>query len=99
MSGTAALLGMADDAAAQRAAALAALYQAVTAGSQAPAPGPGLLGITANDDGSTDAPWVQNLKRLVHPDVDPRALVTPRNRNTDPGLNRLGPRVGDVLGT
>jgi hypothetical protein len=50
---------------------------------------------------STDAPWVQNLKRLVQPNVDPRGLVQPQPQyqNTDPGLTRLGPRVGDVLGT
>jgi hypothetical protein len=46
-----------------------------------------------------DAPWVQNLKRLVDPSVDPRALVAPQYQNTDPGLNRTGPVVGEVLGT
>jgi hypothetical protein len=48
---------------------------------------------------STDAPWVQNLKRLVQPNIDPRAVVQPQYQSTDPGLNRQGPRVGDVVGT
>lgn len=50
-------------------------------------------------DQSTDAPWVQNLKRLVQPNVDPRSLINPRFQNTDPGLNRLGPRVGSEVQT
>jgi hypothetical protein len=45
-----------------------------------------------------DPHWVQNLKRLVDPNVDPRGELIPRNPNVDPGLNRPGPRVGDVLG-
>jgi hypothetical protein len=45
-----------------------------------------------------DPHWVQNLKRLVDPNVDPRGELIPRNPNIDPGLNRPGPRVGDVLG-
>lgn len=44
-----------------------------------------------------DAPWTNNLKRLVNPSIDPNALVPPPDPNTDPGLNRTGPRVGDVL--
>ncbi len=44
-----------------------------------------------------DAPWVQNLKRLVQPNVDPQAVVTPQYQNTDPGLNRLGPRMGSEV--
>jgi hypothetical protein len=46
-----------------------------------------------------DAPWVQNLKRLVDPNVDPRAVMAPQYQNTDPGLNRLGPQIGEVVGT
>jgi hypothetical protein len=46
-----------------------------------------------------DAPWVQNLKRLVDPNVDPRAITQPQNQNTDPGLNRLGPQIGPEVWT
>jgi hypothetical protein len=49
--------------------------------------------------GGQDAPWVQNLKRLVQPNVDPRAVIAPPYQNTDPGLLRTGPRIGDVIGT
>jgi hypothetical protein len=49
--------------------------------------------------GGQDAPWVQNLKRLVQPNVDPRAVIVPSYQNTDPGLLRTGPRIGDIIGT
>ena len=43
-----------------------------------------------------DALWVENLKRLVQPNADPNMLLQPRYPNTDPGLIRLAPRVGDT---
>lgn len=52
-----------------------------------------------NQGQSTDSPWVQNLKRLVQPEIDPRSLLNPRYKNTDPGLNRLGPRMGNEVQT
>ncbi|HEY2617803.1 MAG TPA: hypothetical protein VGI78_10730 [Acetobacteraceae bacterium] len=47
---------------------------------------------------STDSPWVQNLKRLVQPNIDPRGVVQPQYQSTDPGLNRQGPQVGNMMG-
>jgi len=44
-----------------------------------------------------DAPWVQNLKRLVNPYADPRMEQPPRYPNIDPGLNRTGPRIGEAI--
>src|SRR4029077_4095281 len=57
---------------------------------------PGTLPASYQAPADTDSLWVQTLKRLVNPYVDPRAETVPPRANTDPGLNRQEPRIGDV---
>ena len=52
----------------------------------------------AKNMGRREAEWTEQLKRLVNPYVDPRMEQQPRYPNTDQGLNRTGPRVGEVIG-
>lgn len=58
-----------------------------------------LQALQALQQPATDAPWVEALKRRVDPSVDPNMERVPQWGNTDPGLNRTGPRVGGLLGT
>lgn len=50
---------------------------------------------TRPPDVSGDAPWVNMLKQLVQRGIDPRMLLQPPDANTDPGLNRQGPQIGE----